>query len=131
MKASSHIGKYFIAYLLALALFGLWLLPYLPFRVAPACVWKAATGVECPGCGMTRALVALLHGHWGRAWGLHPWSFALVFACVWYLSLPLGRSVGLDLSLPRRHRVPCVLWLSAAVLLWWVGKLLTAHSPLI
>lgn len=28
----------------------------------PPCVWFAATGTHCPGCGITRALHDLLHG---------------------------------------------------------------------
>ncbi len=28
----------------------------------PACVFKLVTGFDCPGCGSTRALHALLHG---------------------------------------------------------------------
>ncbi|MEI9960978.1 MAG: DUF2752 domain-containing protein [Limisphaerales bacterium] len=29
----------------------------------PICVFHKLTGLNCPGCGMTRALYALLHGH--------------------------------------------------------------------
>lgn len=29
----------------------------------PACMFHAATGLYCPGCGATRALYALLHGN--------------------------------------------------------------------
>lgn len=38
----------------------------------PKCPIKMLTGWECPGCGSTRALHALLHGHPGRALGFNP-----------------------------------------------------------
>lgn len=29
----------------------------------PKCLFKTVTGLDCPGCGSSRALHALLHGH--------------------------------------------------------------------
>jgi Protein of unknown function (DUF2752) len=33
----------------------------------PVCLFHKLTGLNCPGCGATRALFALLHGHFSRA----------------------------------------------------------------
>ena len=33
----------------------------------PVCQFHRLTGLNCPGCGMTRALYALLHGHFSTA----------------------------------------------------------------
>jgi hypothetical protein len=33
----------------------------------PVCQFHRLTGLNCPGCGMTRALYALLHGHFSMA----------------------------------------------------------------
>ena len=30
----------------------------------PICLFHALTGLNCPGCGATRAAYQLLHGHW-------------------------------------------------------------------
>jgi hypothetical protein len=38
----------------------------------PPCPFQALTGYFCPGCGTTRALHALVHGHLGEALGLNP-----------------------------------------------------------
>ena len=55
------------------------------------CIWKKTLGVECPGCGLTRATQHFLHGEWevaldynplvvvvvpilGFLWGLQVWA---------------------------------------------------------
>jgi Protein of unknown function (DUF2752) len=38
----------------------------------PACMFRTLTGLACPGCGSTRALHQLLHGHVGNAFTLNP-----------------------------------------------------------
>src|SRR3954447_11962741 len=84
--------------------------------VFPACPFHAATGLWCPGCGMTRATYALLHGNLGAAFSAN--IFLPVFALLavagwvtWFLPtvgrqppraiwrLPLGVWVGLGASL--------------------------------
>jgi hypothetical protein len=38
----------------------------------PLCAIKALTGVDCPGCGMTRAFLLIGHGRIAEAAGFHP-----------------------------------------------------------
>lgn len=45
------------------------------------CSSRMMFGIECPGCGMTRAFLAISQGRWSRAWELNRVSF-LVYAFV-------------------------------------------------
>jgi hypothetical protein len=51
--------------------------------VLPACPFRAMTGLDCPGCGMTRGLRALVHGHPLAALGHNVLLAALVPLTVW------------------------------------------------
>lgn len=45
------------------------------------CVFRLVTGYPCPGCGMTRAVAAVLHGDFSGAFAAHPlWVLLPVFA---------------------------------------------------
>ncbi len=58
------------------------------------CVFAEVTGLPCPGCGLTRAAMALGRGEWGLSLRLHPFAplfglvgvlvgFAAVMPVVW------------------------------------------------
>ncbi|MES2981419.1 MAG: DUF2752 domain-containing protein [Verrucomicrobiota bacterium] len=38
----------------------------------PGCYFRKLTDLECPGCGMTRATYAILHGRFAEAFRLNP-----------------------------------------------------------
>ena len=38
----------------------------------PRCLFRVLTGLTCPGCGSTRAMHQLLHGHFAAAFMLNP-----------------------------------------------------------
>ena len=46
---------------------GSWTLP-------PLCSSRLLTGLPCPGCGLTRGIVLLLHGNLAGALAIHPFS---------------------------------------------------------
>lgn len=78
-----------IACALVLMLAGAWVLYTFPPATTPfypKCLFKQATGLDCPGCGTTRALHALLHGRVGEAFRFNPMLFALML--VGGVSLP-------------------------------------------
>jgi Protein of unknown function (DUF2752) len=53
------------------------------------CSFHALTGLSCPGCGLTRAFVAISHARFYQAWFLHPFAFPLYGACVASLPAPI------------------------------------------
>jgi hypothetical protein len=52
-----------------------------PAGFFPACPIHLWFGIECPGCGATRALAALLRGRWMEAMRLNA-LFVLLLPCV-------------------------------------------------
>lgn len=65
-----------------LILFQVLHLPGLP------CLFHEMTGLPCPGCGMTRAIVALLHGDLAQAFTHHP--LGVPVAAIWLLLAVAG-----------------------------------------
>ena len=63
-----------------------------PTRVGilPPCPLHEFTGLWCPGCGSTRALHQLLHGHLAPAFRFNPLAISLL-PLVGYLAVRQGR----------------------------------------
>lgn len=69
------------------------------------CLFHLVTDVPCPGCGMTRACLAIIHGQFGDAWHYQPFSFLIIglaigaaffpirFKNAWGRCSPLTRNV--------------------------------------
>ncbi|HEY7462551.1 MAG TPA: DUF2752 domain-containing protein [Gemmatimonadota bacterium] len=101
--------------------------------VLPPCPFRALTGLPCPTCGTTRAMLALANGHPGAALLENPLAIAVALtalaAGVWGLGrlVAPGRVPALALAPDRETR-----WArlgAVAVLLNWAYLL--AFSPLI
>lgn len=76
---SGHKRAYFLLAVVVLGVF-LFLCDPSACSFAPKCSFKLLTSLDCPGCGIQRALHALLHGHWEEAWAYNRYLiYALPF----------------------------------------------------
>lgn len=82
---------------------------------APLCAFHAVTGLPCPGCGMTRAFLALGRLDLRAAWAFNPLVFPLAALTALYAA---GR-------VPRALRSDRVVYPAlAGVLVFWTARLL-------
>lgn len=70
----------------------------------PVCLFRLLTGLQCPGCGSTRAMHQLLHGHVVAAFMLNP----LFLLAIPFLSFALLRYsvVVMRGGVPRQNVLP-------------------------
>jgi Protein of unknown function (DUF2752) len=87
----------------------------------PFCPMAGVLGIPCPGCGLTRATLAALHGDLRGAFHLHPLVFVLTPLFVWSVSAAALSYV----RGPRAHSEP-KLWLSSRAATLLASALLVA-----
>jgi hypothetical protein len=83
----------------------------------PDCLFLKVTGWECPGCGSTRALHALLHLHLAEAIALNP-LFTMAFPLLMLWALLQYRAVlrnGTTFAIPLPRNAYAALFLAASV----------------
>lgn len=83
------------------------------------CPVRTVTGVSCPGCGMTRACVALSAGDVGAAWHAQPFVFVIVALAV-SVGLARNRSRAAWQRLPARMRTALPVALLGLVIIRWI-----------
>ncbi|MEP2774873.1 MAG: DUF2752 domain-containing protein [Luteolibacter sp.] len=89
----------------------------------PGCVFKQVSGFDCPGCGMTRATYASLHGRIGEAFRLNPVGMvllplALIGVGIEVLGWVRGKPLPIRLN-PGRWGATVII---VVVIVWWVGR---------
>lgn len=88
----------------------------------PACPFRLMTGFTCPGCGTTRALHEILHGHFAAAFMLNP---LLLFAIPFLLFALLRYSViVMRGGVPRPNALPApfIYALFVIIVSFWVFR---------
>ena len=88
----------------------------------PICLFRFFTGFTCPGCGTTRALHAILHGHFLTAFMLNPLFLLaipfILFAFLRYTLIVMRGGVPPPNSLPA----PYIYALFFVVLSFWIFR---------
>ena len=109
---------------LSLALAGLYLFIFEPGRSGffPVCPFRALTGFTCPGCGSTRGLHQLVHGHFAAAFMLNP-LMVLSLPFLFYALVSHTNSVMLGKPI-RKNKLPAryIYGLFAIILLFWIFR---------
>ena len=97
---------------------------------APACPFRSATGIPCPGCGMTRLADAVAHGRWSAAASADAAGVALL-AVLAVLAVAYLVQVVIRKRQPpgwmRSAAVPAVL--VALVAIHWITTIVTGGLP--
>ncbi|MEX1217828.1 MAG: DUF2752 domain-containing protein [Acidimicrobiales bacterium] len=89
-------------------------------QIFPACAFKATTGLDCPGCGMTRALHSLVHGDVLKAISHNLLLVILLSsAIVWFGWNVIARKVG-KRELRFKFRRPAWIAIGIGVTAFWV-----------
>jgi hypothetical protein len=92
------------------------------------CPFLGATGLPCPGCGLTRATLALARGDLGASLSAHAFAPVLLFSLAAFAVaafLPQRQResfAGFAERLERRTRASALLL--AALLLYWLVRLM-------
>ena len=99
------------------------------------CPFAHAFGVPCPGCGLSRATVALLQGDWRTALAVHAYApllllALLLFVCVSLLPVrPRAALVAGVAAFERRTGLAAVLIVGLVV--YWLARLLFAPDTML
>jgi hypothetical protein len=84
-------------------------IPAVNLQLPGACMSRQILGVDCPGCGLTRGFISLMHGGWRQAWHYNPgvyFIFFMVVAQVPYRVIQVRRA---QLGIPEKSHFT-VLW---------------------
>lgn len=93
------------------------------------CPFALLTGTACPGCGLTRAGVALVRGDVAGAFAFHPLvvPVALALGAAWLVGLARRRGRRFDVD--RRLIDRAVLVLGVLFAVTWLIRLATGSLP--
>jgi hypothetical protein len=117
IKLPDLSNRFFIVAVFLLVLTAGYLLPQIQALHLPGCPFFELTGLQCPGCGSTRAVNALLHGSFAKAWHYN----ALAVLLLPFVTVSVLYNTFLDRDLLVKLRIAWLGWLLLGIIiLWWI-----------
>lgn len=107
----------------ALALATIYVLVCKNFRIALPCWFYELTGLYCPGCGVTRMLLAMLEGQFYQAFRYNPLVFMLIPGMLLLLGAMLYKKSQGQPMRDTLHKIPEWIWIALVVVLVIYGIL--------
>ncbi len=95
------------------------------FQLPELCYARRWLGFECPGCGLTRSFIAIMHGQFADAWKFNPAGLLIFGVVVFQLPYRTWQLSRLQRGLPELNPVWLNLswaFVGAALLIQWVAK---------
>ncbi len=88
------------------------------------CPFRLLTGLECPGCGLTRAWVYAMHGQWNDSFTSNPFGILLMLFVLVFAAATVRRRVQARPApdLDRLVRHPMTLVVLGVWILFGVGR---------
>ena len=92
------------------------------------CTTRSLIGVDCPGCGLIRRIIHLVHGRIAQSLAMHHLGWLLFLLIVLQIPLRIWSLVRGELNLPNEQAIPTLLWftLGSAFCLDWFWRLISA-----
>jgi len=89
----------------------------------PGCIFRKLTGIECPGCGMTRGAHAILNGRIAEGFAFNPVGMILLPIALLAIGIEV---IGWVREKPLPFRIPTGRWgasiVAVVLITWWIGR---------
>ena len=93
----SRIKKVIKVFLLLLILGITYVILFEKFHIRIPCIFHELTGLLCPGCGITRCFISILHGDFVKAFHYNRLVFCMLpFALIYFIYLLYNYIIGND-----------------------------------
>lgn len=91
----------------------------------PPCIFNVVTGLYCPGCGGTRAVRALIHGHLLRAVWYHPFVvYGVAVYVIFMVSHTIRKFINHNVKGMKYRNVYIYIWLAILILNFIIRNIL-------